>query len=136
MPLKKKYKNRWKCQNPKFWVQFHPAKHVRIRKTFFPQLLYTIRQLKKFGFIDKSHFLLFSTLPKLPINQLLTYSAKLLSKILYDEKPDSTKYLWIKQQGDCTSVIELEAHFLSNVKEERTGCFFFAHLYLFDPQGR
>ena len=28
-------------------------------KLFFPQLLYTIRQLKNFGFIDKSHFCFF-----------------------------------------------------------------------------
>ena len=61
LPLKKKeYKNHRKCQNPKFWGQFHPAKHVRIRKTFSPSTsIYNIRQLKNFGFIDKSHFCFF-----------------------------------------------------------------------------
>ena len=33
------------------------------KKLFFSQLLYTLRQLKNFGFIDKYHFWFFSTLP-------------------------------------------------------------------------
>ena len=37
-----------------FWLNMSESE-----KLFFPQLLYTIRQLKNFGFIDKSHFCAF-----------------------------------------------------------------------------
>ena len=94
----KKVQNRWKSPNPKFLVQFHPAKHVRIWKLLFSQLLYTIRQLKSFGFIDKSQFLVSQLYLKFtPINQLVSWFQNLIFPAL--SSPSKTIFIGGWERG-------------------------------------
>ena len=59
-------------------------------KLFFPQLLYTIRQVKNFGFINKSHFCFFEL--------YLMYKLRVLATFAVD-----SVQLYIDVQVWCTS---------------------------------